>query len=73
MAGEDRVDALDAGEQERGVLQHFALALPSMPEWDSAMTISAPSSFICGTQACAASTMSRVIDLAGEVAANPRS
>ncbi len=36
---------------------------PSMPEWDSAMTISAPSSFICGTQARAACRMSRVIAL----------
>ncbi len=32
----------------------------SMPEWLSATTMSAPSSRICGTQARAASTMSRV-------------
>ena len=43
----------------------------SMPECDSAMTMSAPSSFICGTQALAASTMSRVIDLAVEVLGVP--
>ncbi len=40
-----------------------SVLLASMPEWDSAMTMSAPSSLICGTQAFAASTMSRVITL----------
>ncbi|MNY12616.1 hypothetical protein D3C86_1457090 [compost metagenome] len=34
--------------------------LPSIPEWERAMTISAPSSFMTGTQAFAASTISRV-------------
>ena len=35
-------------------------AAVSMPEWLRAMTMSAPSSRSCGTQAVAASTMSRV-------------
>ncbi len=37
--------------------------LASMPEWESATTMSAPASRISGTQAFAASTMSRVITL----------
>ena len=40
-----------------------SVLLASMPECDSAMTMSAPSSFICGTQAAAVSTMSRVMTL----------
>ena len=36
------------------------VAAGSMPEWLSATTMSAPSSRSCGTQAVAASTMSRV-------------
>jgi hypothetical protein len=72
VAGEDGVDAVDLGELQRGVL-HPLGRRPAMPEWESAMTMSAPSSFICGTQASRRLRRCRACDLAGEVAANPRS
>ena len=62
VAGEDRVDAVDAGDEERGVLHHVALLHVDAGMRQRDHDVGALLLHL-GTQALAASTMSRVLTL----------